>query len=247
MKTITLHQYEIHKGPLILVNQDYPYIDNDNLKLEREKQISLEKKTLHLYHHILDDINDKGNILAVSGYRTFQQQKDIYEKSRQGQESPLTNQYAALPGCSEHHTGYALDISLTDKSMDIISSHASQCSILSHFKQRALQYGFIQRYTKEKKTITHIDEELWHFRYVGIPHAAYMDENNLCLEEYIEEIKHYHLFQPLQYVFLNQLFSIFYIPASQESIHLTLKDKVIYQISGNNIDGFIVTVWSTYV
>lgn len=247
MKTITLHHHEIHKGPLILINYDYPFIDNHDLQLENEQQILLEKRTLNLYHHILDDINGEGIIIPVSGYRTFQQQKDIYEKSLQDNDNEWTSQYVAIPGHSEHQSGYAIDVTLADAPIDLICPHFAQHSLCQKFRQHALQYGFIQRYTKEKESVTHIKEEPWHFRYVGIPHALYMAENNLCLEEYIEEIKQYHIYQPLHYLFQNHLFSIFYIPSSHGNVHFTLKDDTIYQVSGNNVDGFIVTIWRAYV
>ena len=32
-------------------------------------------------------------------------------------------------------------------------------------------------------------EEPWHIRYVGVEHAMYMKEHNLCLEEYIKGIE----------------------------------------------------------
>ena len=51
------------------------------------------------------------------------------------------------------------------------------------------KYGFVVRYTEEKQRLTKIQDEPWHFRYVGIPHAYYMTTNNLCLEEYIDLVR----------------------------------------------------------
>jgi hypothetical protein len=45
------------------------------------------------------------------------------------------------------------------------------------------------RYTKEKEKITGFTAEAWHIRYVGVNHAKYMQEHDLCLEEYIEGIE----------------------------------------------------------
>lgn len=37
---------------------------------------------------------------------------------------------------------------------------------------------------------------------------------------------------------------VFYIPASdEEDMTVTLPEYSAYQISGNNVDGFIVTIW----
>lgn len=57
------------------------------------------------------------------------------------------------------------------------------------FRDRAADYGFIERYPKGKENITHIGHEPWHFRYVGVEHAKQMTERNLTLEEYVEWLK----------------------------------------------------------
>ena len=41
------------------------------------------------------------------------------------------------------------------------------------------------RYSPAKVPVTRISAESWHYRYVGVPHAKYMWENDLCLEEYL--------------------------------------------------------------
>ncbi len=51
------------------------------------------------------------------------------------------------------------------------------------------EYGFILRYPEGKEDETMIEYEPWHFRYVGTEHAAFMEEHDLVLEEYIELIE----------------------------------------------------------
>ena len=51
--------------------------------------------------------------------------------------------------------------------------------------EHCAEYGFILRFPVEKKAITHVMSESWHFRYVGVEAATYMMENNLCLEEFL--------------------------------------------------------------
>ena len=46
----------------------------------------------------------------------------------------------------------------------------------------------IERYTAEKQDITGIIPEEWHYRYVGEKAAKEMYENNLCLEEYLQNV-----------------------------------------------------------
>ena len=85
----------------------------------------------------------------------------------------------AKPGCSEHHTGLAFDITVPGKAFRL----TSQCKWLA---AHCAEYGFIIRYTKDKEKITGITEEPWHIRYVGVKPAKTMKKKNLCLEEYVE-------------------------------------------------------------
>ncbi len=47
------------------------------------------------------------------------------------------------------------------------------------------RFGFIVRYPKEKKSITNIEYEPWHIRYVGKEAAKYIYDNKITLEEYL--------------------------------------------------------------
>ena len=53
----------------------------------------------------------------------------------------------------------------------------------------APQYGFVLRYPDGKSDITGVDFENWHYRYVGVENAPYMQKHNLVLEEYIALLK----------------------------------------------------------
>ena len=50
------------------------------------------------------------------------------------------------------------------------------------------EFGFILRYPEDKEDVTEINYEPWHMRYVGIPAAAYIMENGLCLEEFRDQL-----------------------------------------------------------
>ncbi|MBR6955209.1 MAG: D-alanyl-D-alanine carboxypeptidase family protein [Clostridia bacterium] len=86
----------------------------------------------------------------------------------------------ADPGTSEHHLGVCFDITVPGKSF----SGTKQYKWIS---AHCWEYGFILRYTKEKRSITGFSAEAWHYRWVGQPHAEIMHRENLCLEEYVEK------------------------------------------------------------
>lgn len=246
MKTIILNKQDIYKGDLILINHQYPYHDNPSLSILEEDNMRLEKKTYNLLKNILNDVNQTGQITLVSGYRTNEEQTLIYNDSLKNHGIEFTNHFVALPQHSEHQSGLAIDVGLTLENIDLIRPYFPHTDICENFRKIAYQYGFIQRYEKDKESITHIANEPWHFRYIGIPHSMIMLEKHYCLEEYIEDIKQYSLYQPFNYYFHNRLFSIFYVPLLTDTVSITLMDNAVYQISGNNQDGFIITLWRTY-
>ena len=59
----------------------------------------------------------------------------------------------------------------------------------------------------------------------------------ICLEEYIDFLKDFiYPNKPLIY----EEYKIFFIPYKDESISLDVEEN--YNISGNNVDGFILTI-----
>ena len=73
-----------------------------------------------------------------------------------------------------------------------------------------------------------------------------MVENDLCLEEYIDLLRENHLYgfdEPLTYTVDETEYIIYYFPASVESDTTNIYvPSANYEISGNNVDGFIVTI-----
>ena len=88
----------------------------------------------------------------------------------------------AVPGTSEHQLGLAVDFNTDQVSFENTKEFA-------WLKANAAKYGFVNRYPKDKTSITGINYEPWHWRYVGVEHANKMNELNYCLEEYVEYLK----------------------------------------------------------
>ena len=65
----------------------------------------------------------------------------------------------------------------------------SETKAYTWLQEHAAEYGFVERYPKGKESITGIDYEPWHYRYVGKEHAQRMNELNMCLEEYVAFLK----------------------------------------------------------
>ena len=129
-----------------------------------------------------------------AGYRSWDDQVNMlnskvrsYQKSHKDWSSSKARRAAlrtvAEPGCSEHHLGLAFDVNKKGASS---FAGTKQSKWLN---EHCWEYGFIIRYQKEKEKITGFEAEPWHIRYVGVEHALYMRDHDLCLEEYIQGLQ----------------------------------------------------------
>ena len=247
---IELHRKNIHTGNLILVNADYPYNEQVNetdlVNVDKSAcDVLLERRAVTLLSKLMEEINGWGQISAVSGWRSMQEQENIYAQSLKENGSEFTQKYVALPGHSEHQTGLAIDLALTSDNIDFIRPDFPYTGICQTFRELSSQYGFIERYPQKKESITGIAHEPWHFRYIGVPHAEIMKKNDLCMEEYIPFIKQFAYGEQIyNFTVAQKNFSVSYLPASEaEVVCIEIAEDVPYTISGNNIDGYIITEW----
>lgn len=118
-------------------------------------------------------------IRAVSAYRSYEYQKNLYDSYVEKDGVNKADTYSARPGFSEHQTGLVVDI-------DNGKTDYNNFETTMEFKwmqENAYEYGFILRYPKDKEDITGYSYESWHYRYVGNI-AGFIRNNNLTLDEY---------------------------------------------------------------
>ena len=248
MKIVVLEKKEVYSGDLLLVNTRYPLVDFKVKSLISVDagfpDILIEEEAANALHLALGKICAGDNIVPVSGYRSMEEQSAIFDGSLAENGEAFTRKYVALPGCSEHQTGLAIDLALNQDDIDFIRPDFPYEGICDAFRKAAPDYGFIERYAKNKEQITGISHEPWHFRYVGYPHSKIISDSGLSLEEYISHMKAYTEDCRLIYKHPSETeVEIYYIPANDDKTAVPLPDDCVYQISGNNVDGFIVTVW----
>jgi D-alanyl-D-alanine carboxypeptidase len=87
-------------------------------------------------------------------------------------------------GHSDFHTGMLFELTVNDTANSIATDAA-----FKWIYDNAHKYGFIERYPEAKASHTGISNFDNAFRYVGVAHATYMKENNLCLEEYVARLQ----------------------------------------------------------
>ena len=123
-----------------------------------------------------------------SAYRSYRTQKTMYS-NRLKRNNGRDDGWVSMPGASDHQTGLGCDVvprSWRDKSMNEKMMKEPECQWMA---ENCHEFGFVIRYPEDKQEITEINTEPWHLRYVGIPVATYMKENNLCLEEFTLELQ----------------------------------------------------------
>lgn len=252
-KLVSMDNEDICEGDLILVNNNISH--NFKAKQElvsiydkktasyntKDKNVLIEKRVMKPLNTMLDAFYEKTRqktINIVAGHRDMEKQQSLYDQSIAQNGMEHTSKFVAIPGRSEHHTGLALDFSIFYENSRASKEYSGRGEY-AWINENCYKYGFVQRYKSEKKDITMIEDEPWHFRYVGIPHAVIMEENNFCLEEYIDFLKMYKYGKKhLVKIYDGQEYEIYFC----EKGNVFVPEQGQYTISGNNVDGFIVTV-----
>ena len=127
-----------------------------------------------------------GTLILTSGYRPYDQQQAIYERTKNLQGFAVAEQLVARAGYSEHQTGLAADFSAVGQGCAILVCFG-QTEAGLWLSENAHFFGFIIRYPEGKESITGFQYEPWHLRYVGIALALEMKEKGIqTLEEFWE-------------------------------------------------------------
>ncbi len=180
---------------LILVNEDTPIPEGFEVKLEKITGGQLvDARIVTPLNEMFTAMRAEGlSPMVCSGYRTIEKQHNLFEDDikqqvRLGatydQAFYKAKEQTALPGASEHHTGLAVDI--VGKSHQSLNAAQARTKEALWLAEHCAEYGFILRYPADKKDITGIAYESWHFRYVGEEAAEYIMENKIAFEEFVE-------------------------------------------------------------
>lgn len=124
-------------------------------------------------------------LLGVSGYRSYDIQKNLYNSKVRINGKSHADKYSAQPGASEHQTGLAMDMLSIEYSS--LNEGFENTKAFKWLEANAYKYGYILRYPRGKESITGYNYEPWHYRYVGKDASEDITKNKLTLEEYLEE------------------------------------------------------------
>ena len=236
----------VHSGQLLLVNTENRYTFPVGVSLLRiydnmatkpdggtiyrpvSTDYKLESEALQALNAMMNkyyEFDEEAYFAISSAYRTLEDQENLPNKDIQ-------------PGYSDHHTGYCVALQYGDRS-NLEADH--------WFYQNCYKFGFVVRYPEDKTNITGVSGYKHCFRYVGVAHATYMHQNNLCLEEYLDLLKNSYSSAA------NRLtisaadgfeYDVYYVKASDSEVTTidVPTSNFEYTVSGDNRGGFIVTV-----
>ena len=221
---------EVQKGSLILIDEGHAYIPYavslKNIKDSRTPFYNSEKGYNVYSYYTKDDTPE----LEEETLNALNALCDAFYTATGNNDLYIKNAYDA--SSEKHSTGYAVDLGIYTLEYVLYSlDDAKFADIYDWFFKNYHKYGFI------------IDSDAGHsfcFRYVGIPHAYYMYENNIGLKEYLALVQR----EPLAFTVHNgDKYEVSYVHATGDVVNVTLPSaEAEYKLSGDNMEGIILTL-----
>ena len=242
---------DISRGNLILINHEHGFeipdagrlfsiagINVDFFRVTGDELLLLEEVIHPLFNMMNAFYLATGNdsVSVISGFRDLERQREILDDHIERMGSVEARRWVSEPGHSEHHSGLAIDFGVYQ---DGVLRTFLGTGTTAWFSQYAHNFGFILRYPEGKTEITGIAHEPWHFRYVGLPHSYFIHRNGWVLEQYIDVIMQYTTREnPFTAYHRGYVYEIYFT----REMEVRVPFGSIFDVSGTNIDGFIVTV-----
>lgn len=245
MRRILLGKDKVFQGDLILVNARYPYHEEYQGKNVDVEGTALAADAANALDLAMGRMDGWKNIVPVSGWRSREEQQEIWDESMRDNGEAFTRTYVAVPGHSEHQTGLAIDLGLRKEEIDFIRPDFPYEGVCQTFREHAAEFGFVERYPSGKEPVTGIGHEPWHFRYVNTVHARFMKEMGMVMEEYIPFLTQFvHGENPYRMEMNGCEVLVSYRRAERAGqTEMEVDERAEVSVSGNNVDGFVITQW----
>ena len=241
-ETTAVANAEMHRGSAILINADHQQTATPNLVtigsigLQHVRMVNTE---LQIDSSMSQDlVRWFSDFYAATGLGNVM----IYSTTQQ----PAAAVSAQVPygiAIPERTAGLSLDLAILDETNKTHTPYSASGNY-AWLAEHAHEYGFIVRYPDDKTESTGMEGNTWHFRYVGVPHAAYIKENKLSLEEYLTKLSGRTWEKEHLTVTVGGVnYEMYYAPASQLDATTEIKFPVGAQpvVSGDNINGFVIS------
>lgn len=222
----------LHSGKLLRLDSTHDYSGYEGALgsfAEKNGSYKLRFGELEIQTCVVDAMNQ----MALA-YETVTHRNDllIYSTTAAcGAEGSLYPDF--LP---DRETGYCVDIAIRNEDESISPLY----SVEPWLAENAYLYGFVFSYSAADEEVTGIPEAPYHLRYVGKVHSIIMHEKGLTLAGYLDDVKSHTPDDPYTYHDGNHSYYVYYVPAGTAATDVIVPRNGNYEISGNNVDGFIV-------
>lgn len=252
--TVNKTAEQIGRGDLLLINKDHLYKFTEGALLEDIYKVSpyfevngskyqLKYSTVAqfklLAQAFYNSVGKTHKLLIMDAYRDFDTQNGYHQSDPTG---------AVPAGASDYHSGSTVNLKTWNVEEAKVESFSSENGS-NWLKQHAYEYGFVFRSAGKGDIVGY--DIAWQLRYVGVPHSEYMYVNNLCLEEYLSLLSTNHRYVEggknnlvIECIDGN-VYEVYYAEGTTEAgveTRIPVPSNKRYDISGDNMSGFIVTV-----
>ena len=180
---------------VLLVNKNHYFNENDIKDFEmveyenyKEAYILVEREAFNHFEMLRAHLKVDGILIDIDdAYRSLETQENIFLKFMNKYGIDYAEEYVAMPGTSEHHTGQAIDL-IINKNGEWLENNddlLKEKEVFEKIHNSLKFFGFILRYPEGKENITGYSYEPWHIRYVG--EGIAMNIGDKTLEEYLNE------------------------------------------------------------
>ena len=243
-------------GGQILVDENHGYAVPSEKLLGRTEMAKLSAETLKKEYNFVkvpestSYLRKSGNFfLNTEACAAFQNMMDAFAAATGNKDVQLRNAYYYDKNeqICYNSTGLNVDLEINkDDGIYPLNYETFRSDYYDWFMANSYRFGFIHLW--EIKSSTGHDQYS-SFRYVGIPHATYMQNNNIELEDYLKLLESYTIDKSLTYTDDDGIaWIIYYVPkdsSGKTTVQLTAVPGS-YTISGNNMGGYIVTIDTSY-
>ncbi len=233
-KAAAQEDFRIHCGKLLLIDGEHLYAGTD------EDMTTFASGGNGSYYVSSFELPIRTEVIrALNAMCSEYGQEDLMVYSTT---APMDSEYAlygdTLP---DRVTGYCVDLCIWDEEGNMHGIGEP----VSWITENAYRFGFVQSYTQEDAETTGIAAAPYHLRYVGEVHARLMHDNDLTFQQYLSYVKDFTADMPLYATTSEGLtYQVYYVAAGDGTTSIPVPENGEYEISGNNVDGFVVTARS---
>lgn len=155
---------------------DFYLLNRSDLSLRLPVEQALRKMALAAK-------NEGINLVVSSTYRSYDYQKNLYERNVRQLGKAVADRESAPPGASQHQLGVAVDFgSITDE--------FAQTKQGRWLAENAGDYGWSLSFPDGYEDVTGYRWECWHFRYLGIPAVEFQRKWFSDVQQFMLEFIH---------------------------------------------------------